>query len=178
VTRIIFIHGNGGGDAYDGWFPVVARQLEQLGLDVINKSFPDPVKARSSIWLPFLDSLGADPETILIGHSSGAVAAMRYAETHELLGSILAGACYTDLGEASERVSGYYDGPWDWASIRNNQRWVLQFASRDDPYIPISEPRYIQKQLQTKYFEFDKRGHFEDNTFPELVKAVKKQLNL
>lgn len=176
--RIILIHGNGGGDAYSCWLPQVAKDLRALGLEVINESFPDPIKARSSIWLPYIEELGADENTVIIGHSSGAVAAMRYAETHRILGSVLASACYTDLGDASERVSGYYEPPWGWNAIKTNQEWIIQFASPDDPYIPITEARFIQKHLGSKYHELDKRGHFMDNSFPELVKALKKQLNL
>lgn len=178
MKRVILIHGNGGGNAYSVWLPDVAGQLRQLGLDVINVSFPDPVKARAAIWLPSIEELGTDQDTIIVGHSSGAVAAMRYAETHRLLGSVLVSACYTDLGDPSERISGYYDHPWDWDAIRRGQQWILQFASADDPYIPVKEARYIQKQLRTKYYELEKRGHFMDNNFPELVKELKKQLNL
>ena len=39
---------------------------------------PDPNVARESIWLPFIrDVLKADERTIVVGHSSGAEAAMR-----------------------------------------------------------------------------------------------------
>lgn len=178
MTKIIMIHGNGGGTAYEGWFPQVQRDFEAAGHEVIARTFPDNVKARAKYWLPYIEELGADPQTILIGHSSGAVAAMRYAESHSLLGSVLVGACYTDLGEASERISGYYDVPWDWDAIKQHQSWILQFASPTDPYIPISEARFIQKQLSTKYFELPKRGHFEDREFPELTKAVLKTIAL
>jgi uncharacterized protein len=174
ATKAILIHGNGGGNSNDVWLPYVERELSALGLEVTNRSFPDAVKARSSYWLPFITELGADERTILIGHSSGAVAALRYAEEHHILGSVLVGACYTDLGEPSERVSGYYNKPWDWQAIRDHQEWIIQYASPDDPYIPISQARFIQKQLGTQYFELPKRGHFEDPTFPELVKAVRK----
>ncbi len=101
---------------------------------------------------------------------------MRYAETHTLLGSVLVGACYTDLDDPSERISGYYDTPWDWDAIKAHQQWILEYASPDDPYIPIAEARYIQKKLNTKYFELPKRGHFQDKTFPELPKALLKML--
>jgi pimeloyl-ACP methyl ester carboxylesterase len=175
--NIILIHGNGGGNAYDCWLPQVAYDLRALGLTVQSESFPDAIKARASIWLPYIEQLGTDENTIIIGHSSGAVAAMRYAETHQILGSVLVGACYTDLGEASERISGYYDHPWDWDAIRAHQRWILQFASPTDPYTPITEARYIQKHLGAKYYELPDRGHFADKTFPELIKAVRKQLS-
>ena len=111
MTKAILIHGNGGCTAGDIWLPWVERELRAAGLDVINQTFPDNVKARARYWLPFLEELGADDQTILIGHSSGAVAAMRYAETHRLLGSVLVGVCNTDLGDAFEAASGYYDTP-------------------------------------------------------------------
>lgn len=39
----------------------------------------DPVTARESKWLPFMkEQLKCDENTIIIGHSSGAEAAMRY----------------------------------------------------------------------------------------------------
>ncbi|XP_016365442.1 serine hydrolase RBBP9 [Sinocyclocheilus rhinocerous] len=42
------------------------------------KNMPDPVTARESIWLPFMEKeLKCDEETAIIGHSSGAAAAMR-----------------------------------------------------------------------------------------------------
>ena len=73
--KAILIHGNGGGTAGDIWLPWLERELTRLGLEVINQTFPDNVRARARYWLPFIESLGADEHTILIGHSSGAVAA-------------------------------------------------------------------------------------------------------
>ena len=86
--KIILIHGNGGSTAGDVWYPWLERECLALGVSVINQTFPNNVKARARFWLPFLEELGADENTVLVGHSSGAVAAMRYAESHRLLGSI------------------------------------------------------------------------------------------
>lgn len=74
-----------------------------------------------------------------MGHSSGAIAAMRFAETNRLLGSVLVGSYHTDLELTSEKQSGYFDRPWDWASIKRNQKWIIQFAATNDPWIPIKE---------------------------------------
>lgn len=181
-VKVIFIHGNGGGDINkpDGWFPYVKRELEKMGLEVISQNFPDPIYARQEYWLPFLEKLGADERTILIGHSSGAVAAMRYAETHQILGSILVSACYTDLGMESEKISGYYDKPWDWEAIKKNQHWIAQFHSTDDPLIPIEEARFVHQKLDSEYFEYTDQGHFgypvSKLEFPEIVEVVGKKL--
>ena len=143
TPKAILIHGNGGGTAGDVWLPWLERELIALGVTVINQTFPDNVKARARIWLPFIEELGADEHTILIGHSSGAVAAMRYAETHRLWGSVLVGVCHTDLGNGGEAASGYYRDPWAWRQIREHQRWIGIFNTTDDPHIPIAEARFV-----------------------------------
>ena len=175
--NVILIHGNGGSTAGDIWLPYLERELTALGLRVINQTFPDNVKARAKVWLPFLDELGADEHTILIGHSSGAVAAMRYAETHRLFGSVLVGVCHTDLGDSGEAASGYYREPWQWSQIRDNQHWIAIFHSTDDPHIPTAEARHVAAQLKCSYFEFSDRGHFVDSReFPEIVSYVRRQI--
>lgn len=174
--KAILIHGNGGSTAGDIWLPWLERELARLDLEVINQTFPDNVKARSTYWLPFLDGLGADENTILIGHSSGAVAAMRYAETHRLIGSVLVGVCHTDLGDGGEAASGYYREPWRWQAIRDNQSWIGIFNSVDDPCIPIAEARFVATQLRCSYFEFSDRGHFMDSELPEVLQFVRRQL--
>ncbi|MBS4168350.1 alpha/beta hydrolase [Parachlamydia sp. AcF125] len=178
MLKTILIHGNGGGQATDIWLPYVKKNMEHLGVAVIAKTFPDNFLARSEYWLPFLKKdLRADANTILIGHSSGAVCAMRYAEKYPIFGSVLVAACYTDLGSETEKLSGYYDDPWDWEAIRQNQKWIIQFASTDDPYIPIKEARYIHDKLHTDYYEFSDRGHFvDDHTFKECIIALKSKL--
>ena len=179
APRAILIHGNGGSTAADLWLPWVERSLTALGLAVTNVTFPDNVKARARYWLPFLDELGADERTILIGHSSGAVAALRYAETHRLLGSVLVGVCHTDLGDRFEAASGYYRAPWQWRKIRDHQEWVAIYSSSDDPHIPIAEPRFVAAQLGCSYFEFTDRGHFTSSReLPEVVQFITRKLSL
>jgi predicted alpha/beta hydrolase family esterase len=176
-VKAILIHGNGGCTAADHWLPWLERQIAALGVDVINHTFPDNVKARASVWLPYLESLDADEQTILIGHSSGAVAAMRYAETHQLLGSVLVSVCHTDLGDAFEAASGYYRDPWQWQRIRENQQWIGIFHSTDDPLIPIAEARHVAAQLKGSYFEFKDRGHFNrSHECPEALTYIRRQL--
>lgn len=182
TIKVIIIPGNGGSKPTDNWYGWVAKELTGFGIKTINREFPDSILARAKFWLPFLEELGADQNAILIGHSSGALAAMRYAETHQILGSVLVGACYTDLGVESEKLSGYYDKPWDWVKIRKNQNWILQFAAFNDPFIPVAEPRHIHQQLQTEYYESATDGHFGaadgKTEFPEIIRAITKKLKL
>lgn len=180
--KVILIHGNGGSKPTDNWFPYLKMELEKIGVEVIAPQFPDPDLARASYWIPFLiKDLKADENTILVGHSSGALAAIRFAEKHKLLGSILVAAYYTDLGFEKEKLSGYFDSPWDWQAIKKHQKWIIQFASTDDPWIPIREPRFIRDHLHTEYHEYHTQGHFGGDyykiTFPEVVVEIEKKLS-
>ena len=179
-TKAIIVPGNGDDNPSDKWFPYVEKELGKLGIPTTNVKFPDPVLARKEFWLPFIKQLGADEHTILIGHSSGAIAAMRFAENNRILGSILIGTYFSHLNKEDEKKSGYFDIPWDWDAIKKNQRWIIQFASTDDPYIPISEARTVHEKLGTEYYEYTDQGHFGSDKgrvrFPELIDAVKKKI--
>jgi len=175
--KAIIVPGNGDDGPEERWRPSVTAELEKFGIKTINVRFPDPVLARKEYWLPFLGALGADAHTILIGHSSGAIATMRYAEKNKILGSVLIGVYYTDMDALNEKKSGYFDKPWDWAAIKKHQEWIVQFASTDDPYTPIAEARHVHEALATDYHEYTDRGHFLDGIiFPELIAVIQQKI--
>ena len=180
MVKVIFLPGNSDSSVHGNWFPSVKRELEEHGIEVIARDFPDTYLARESYWIPFLHEIGADENSILVGHSSGAVAAMRFAEKNKIVGSVLVGVCHTDLGSKQEKASGYYDRPWDWKKIKENQNWITIFASTDDPWIPVKEARFVQQKLRCTYHEYNDQGHFGGDyfkgEFPELTQAILKNL--
>lgn len=127
-----------------------------------------------------------DPsDVILVGHSSGAQAALRYAEEYPVHGIVLVSATYSDLGDAHERASGYYPqrqkksegvcetNPYLFEHMRKNcPRWH-QFHSNDDPFIPLHEAERIRDglRLMDTYHMIPGRSHFYDYS-PELLDAV------
>mmetsp|Transcript_27972 Transcript_27972/g.55072 ORF Transcript_27972/g.55072 Transcript_27972/m.55072 type:complete len:185 (-) Transcript_27972:175-729(-) len=172
--KVLIIPGNGCGKIEKAnWYAWLAAELIGAGCEVPLRSMPDPDEAKEVIWLPFIrDVLGCDEDTIVVGHSSGAVAAMRLLEKTKVKGVVLVSACWTDLGMPSEAISGYYARDWPWKQIAGNADWIVQLASSDDPFIPIEEMRFVAKSLQTEYIEKKDEGHFMTQTFPELKDIV------
>jgi len=144
---------------------------------------PDAKLARKEYWFPyFRDVLKLGVNDIIVGHSSGALAIMKYAENNKIGASVLVATYYTDLGYESEKASGYFDTPWQWDKIKANQKWSAIFASDDDPYISVEEPRFIRDKLGSEYFEFSSKGHFGGDAnpkteFPELLKFIKSKVS-
>jgi predicted alpha/beta hydrolase family esterase len=175
--RAMIIPGNNNTDLSEFWYPQVKKELEKLGLDVIAKNMPDPDLARKQYWLPFIkEQIKNDSNSIFIGHSSGAVAILRYLEENKAEGIVLVGVSHTNLNDEKEKISGYFNEPWNWERIRKNVKWIIQFASINDPYIPIAEARYIKDKLNSEYYEFTNRGHFMETGFQELVEAIHKKI--
>lgn len=162
--RAIILPGNGCRDVWaSNWYADCQRALTASGVfdEVVLRDMPDPDRARESKWIPFIQhELHADANTVVIGHSSGAEAAMRLLELQRVRGVVLVAACHTDLGMASERAAGYYNRPWQWETIAANTDFILQYHSTDDPFIPAAEADFVAAQLRSDYTLFDDRSHF------------------
>lgn len=179
MVHIVIIPGNGAGDVtaanWYGWVQKKLNDLDDVTCDLRN--MPDPFLARESIWVPFMrEDLGCNENTIVIGHSSGAEAAMRFAEKYRVKGIVVVSACVTDLGDENERASGYYNRPWEWQKIKENTDWRIQFGSTDDPFIPWQEQQQVADGLQSELHRFDDKGHFMNTTFPQMMDVIKKKL--
>lgn len=168
--RIIYIHGNQTTHWSAAFAGALKDRLDSAGFPTFFETMPDSIIARSEYWLPFLrDHIKAGENDVLVGWSSGAVAAMRYAETHKILGSVLISPCYTDLNDEMEKQSGYYDAPWQWEAIRSNQKHTALVWGNDDPYIPQDDFEYIATQLKPARIKVSRGGHFINHTeLPEV----------
>lgn len=174
--RIIYIHGNGAMHWSFAWAPWLKAELEKAGYDTFFETMPDSVITRAAYWLPFLERVvKAGENDVLVGWSSGADAAMRYAETHMLRGSVLVAPCATDLGIELEKQSGYFDEPWQWQKIKQNQQHIALVHSDNDPFIPQEEFATIASALSPEVITLPGRGHFiDEQTFPEVLNYIVK----
>jgi len=97
------------------------------GVDVeVMEDFPNPyhtmTKRWENTWIEAMRSFKPDENTVLIGHGSGAEAALRFIEEHKVKGCILV-ATPGDEYYAGERHGRLYR----WESIKMNSEFVVQF---------------------------------------------------
>lgn len=185
MVKVFIIPGNGEGCDMDSpcmWYSGVRNALnlkaeagEAPALEeCVLRNMPDRVRARKAIWHDFMErTLQIGPDDIVVGHSSGAVAGVRWAETRRLRGLVLVGAYVTDLGDQLERESGYFDGEWLFDAVKANcAKRVIQFGSTDDPLLPWPEQVRMAEGLNADLRVYHDRGHFTSCKFPEAVDAV------
>jgi len=79
--RIVYIHGNGASHWSFAWAQWLKTELEKMGYPTFFETMPDSVIARKQFWFPFLENhIKVGEGDVLVGWSSGAIAAMRYKE--------------------------------------------------------------------------------------------------
>ena len=175
-SRFVFVHGNQTTHWSLAWGQWLKAELDKAGCATFFETMPDSIIARAEYWLPFLkEHVKVGEKDVIIGWSSGAVAAMRYADENKILGSVLVSPCYTTLGDALEKQSGYYDKPWQWEKIKAHQDRIALIWGDDDPYIPQSEFEVIADHLQPTQIKIPGGKHFiEQQDFPELLQYIKR----
>lgn len=194
TPTVIICPGNGCTNIRESnWYGSLHRLLLNKSIPCVCENFPDPYRARREKWVPYIRSLVEQHSAndlnnvILVGHSSGAQASLRYAELYPSHGIVLVSATYSDLGDSGERASGYYPqisggeetNPYQFDDMKKNcKRWI-QFHSDDDPFIPLCEAERIRDGLKSgesdEYFYdyqmLPGRSHFFELA-PEILEAV------
>lgn len=173
--RFVYVHGNQSTHWSFAWATWLKDELDKLGYETFFETMPDSIIARSEYWLPFLkDHVKVGENDVLVGWSSGAVAAMRYAEENKIHSSILISPSYTDLNDELEKQSGYFDTMWNWLSLRSHQQKTVLVYGDDDPFIPQKEFEYIAERLKDNVIKVSGGKHFiEQADFPEVLQYIK-----
>ncbi len=101
------------------WYAAVALALgAATGLEVVLPwdDMPDPVQCRERAWMGHISAAGVGAGDVLIGHSTGGDAALRYAEGHPLAGVFIVGAGPTVRDEDDEEPSAEELAEYGWCA--------------------------------------------------------------
>jgi hypothetical protein len=187
--RAYIIHGYLG---YPGeaWQPWLKRELEARGFAAFLPAMPNPDRPTIPEWLAFIAGLVGEPDqgTVLVGHSLGCQAVVRYLETLGAAGKSVGATVLVAGGfpramtaaEAMRRTGG--DAiltPWLTTGV--DPRLVKRAAGRctvilsdNDPYIPFEDARASYRGgLDAAVIVEHGKGHFnEDDLLTELPSAL------
>jgi hypothetical protein len=72
-----------------------------------------------------------------------------------------------------ERLSGYYDRPWNWEAIRAHQEYIALLYGTNDPFIPQEEFHHIGTHLAADMLPVIGGEHFGyPGAFPEVLSVI------
>ncbi|MBW7944109.1 serine hydrolase family protein [Patescibacteria group bacterium] len=174
MKKALILHGTDG-SSKENWFPWLKAELEKNGYQVWVPDLPHPEKPNIDRYNKHIFSLTSgqlDEETILIGHSSGAVAILGLLEALpddvKVEAAYLVGSFKDDLGW--EKLTELFARPFDFEKIKKKSKSFYFIHSDNDPYCPLDHARYLHTQLGGELIVLPGQQHFSIGTAGEVYR--------
>lgn len=181
MKTALIIHG-AYGNPNENWIPWLKNELEKFGYEVAVPTFPTPENQNLETWLntlsPHLEML--DGESVLVGHSIGAVFLLSILEklNTPIKTAIFASGFLHDLGNNDfDKINrSFYEKDFNWQRIKQNSQEIFIFHGDNDPHVPLSEAENLAEKLDTKVEVIKNGGHLNESAgfveFPTVLEKI------
>ncbi len=162
-------------ECYD-WKAMLRKELGEE-FEVLVPKMPNSTNVRYAEWRIWFERCAAflQDDVILIGHSLGGIFLAKYLSEndfpHTIKATFLVGAPY----EGTSTVESLKDFalPSSLEKFASQGGAIYIVHSKDDPVVPFEEVEKYQQALpQAQKMIFNTKGHFNQESFPELVAFI------
>lgn len=169
-------------DPTQKWYPWLAKEAAARHVKFSSPALPHANEPFIEEWKAKLDNLRPGQDAVLIGHSRGGVAVLRWLEEQpkelQVLRVILVAVnsgLSGHLAIPGETNHGFYtEEGYDFAKIRQHCSDFVVLHSRDDQWVPYAHGVENAEGLRAKLLSFEDHGHFGKSTdaIPELLELI------
>lgn len=181
--KVILLHGKNA-DPTSKWYPWFAKTMQERGIECNIPLLPQSDDPDIEAWKRKIHELHPDEDTVLIGHSRGGVALLRWHEDQPanvrvkkvILIAANSGFLHRRAIPAESNHGFYTKEGYDFAKIRQHCNDFVVLHSKDDQWVPYDNGEENAAGLHAKFLAFENKGHFGKGVdeIPELVKEVLK----
>ncbi len=171
MKNALILHGTNG-NSKTNWFDWLRVELEKKGRQVWVPDLPQADKPNIDRYNQFIfanKNWQFTEETILIGHSSGAVAILgllqALPENVKVDTCYLVGSFRNDLGW--EALKELFLKPFNFDLIKKKARRFVFIHSDNDPYCPLEHAEFLAKKLGGELIVKKGQQHFSIITYGE-----------
>lgn len=182
MKNVLILHGTDN-TSQGNWFPWLKKELEVNGYFVWCPDLPHADHPDQDNYFHVLlenPDWHFDNESIIVGHSSGGVAAYKLLQ-HLPDGVVInkcitVGASYVRHGE--DPIQGLFKEPFDFDKIKKHAKKFIVFQSNDDPHVPLEDGKLFAIALDAEEVFPSGQGHFnlekgpQYKQFPELLEKI------
>lgn len=185
--KTAYIFHDAFGSPLSDWYPWMKTTLEAMDYLVIVPSFPTPGAQSYESWKAVMKNYIPtwNEETIVIGHGTGGLFALRLVEESiKQIGGLFLVATYAEaIGNVGfDRLNKtFYEHVFDWEKIQTHAMTVRIFAGDNDPFVPIAVTQNLSGYLSQNVDIISDGGHLNKAAgFVQIVpvaQGIKESLN-
>lgn len=184
MKNVFLVHGTMG-NPYENWFPWLERELEKHKITCNVPTFPTPENQNYDSWSKLIDYYCSvnviNKETILVGHSCGAVCIIKYIIEKRLkVKAFITVSGYNDFYSGNEfmdklNTSFYFDFD-ECKDIDSFVECRISYAGDNDPFIPQEKLKEFSDKISSSYRLIKGAGHVNEAagyvTFEEILSDI------
>lgn len=180
MKNVIILHGKDK-SSKDIWYPWLLDNLKQRGLECDAPDLPNAGSPKIKEWLNEINRLQPNRDTILVGHSRGGMAILRWLEiSNTPVAKVILVA--TNSATIKDSYGGdFYSGAYDSSTILKYCNDFVVLHSKDDRWVPYLAGVENSSSLNAKLISFEDKAHFGTQAngsmmleFPELLNEILK----
>lgn len=183
MKNALILHGTGA-DSQSNWFPWLKEKLQEKEYKVWVPNLPNSMSPNTTVNTRYvLDNWQFDKDSIVVGHSSGAVLILyilqNIPENTVINRAFLVSAFKNDLGWPN--LKNLFSEPLDWKKIKKHAHKIILLHSDNDPYVPLNHAQFIAEKIDAELIVKEGQGHFnlevgaEYAQFPTLLEIIDSQ---
>jgi predicted alpha/beta hydrolase family esterase len=146
--RILILHG-WNSNSKEAWFPLAEKEFSDLGCDVTVPDLPGDYFPDYNGWLQTIEDFVPDENAILIGHSLGGVAILKYLSQTEIkVKQIVLVATPIEPMDFGQ-IESFFETDFNWEKIKKNAGKISLIYDENDPVIPLEHGKKFAEKLNT-----------------------------
>lgn len=157
--HILILHGWNALPA-EHWFPKAKEKFERSGFKVEVPEMPGGYFPKKEEWVKTIANFNPDENWVLMGHSLGGVAILRYLEekVKPISQAILIATPYEPM--QFKPIENFFGNEFDWKKIRKNCQKFDIVNESNDSIIPLEHGQKFAKNLKGKLHILSGYSHF------------------
>ena len=174
--KVILMHGMGA-DPDKKWYPWLFKKIKEKNIEMIIPTLPNSENPNLGDWINEIIKCVPDNDSVLIGHSRGGVAILRWleqlSEGKKVKKVILVA---TNSGKEKSSEKGFFSREgYDFEQIKSHCDNFVVIHSKDDNWVPFSAGEENAKGLGAKFKIYTNKRHFgikESPQIPEVLEEI------
>lgn len=179
MKNVCILHGTENNHT-GNWFPWLADELKRRGYRVFSPDLPKAERPNIERYNKYIfDHWTFDSDSIIVGHSSGAVAILgllqELPDDVVIDTAILVAGFIDDLGDEDSEL---FLKPFDYEIIKTKAKRFIVFQSDNDRYVEVRHGEALRDLLKAEYVFLPNQGHFnleegqKYKQFPEVLQKI------